>query len=56
MESGAKLTGYEFNIPKVSSGVAHFYRVGCLAVKLDYKFSGEAEFKKLSTGEWRFRK
>jgi hypothetical protein len=56
MDSGAKLTGYEFNIPNVSRGIAHFYRVGCLAVKLDYKFSGEAEFKKLSTGEWRFRK
>jgi len=56
MENGSKLTGYEFTVPKVRAGVAHFYKVGMLTVKLDFMFVEDGEFAKLIKGEWRFRK
>jgi hypothetical protein len=56
MESGSKLTGYEFNVPRIIAGIAKFYDVGSGVVKLDFKFTEDGEFKELSKNTWRFRK
>jgi hypothetical protein len=56
MESGSKLTGYEFSVPRVTAGITKFYKTGCGAIKIDYKFTEEQEFKALCKNTWRFRK